>query len=136
MIFCVLAFFGVAIWALVYTLRQEEKKLALFETEEAFQLVVSGALDARPSPHDPGLVRMALELVGDERAGIRSKAARVLRLATGTDEGAVEAAGSVAIGLERFLPARLDLQAPGRRYRARRSEPLPGLPGVRQGLSV
>jgi len=33
MLFCVLAFFGVAIWALVYTLRQEEKKLALFETE-------------------------------------------------------------------------------------------------------
>jgi len=33
MLFCVVAFFGVSIWVLIYTLWQEEKKLALFETE-------------------------------------------------------------------------------------------------------
>ncbi|MFB6278785.1 MAG: hypothetical protein ABEK75_04725 [Salinibacter sp.] len=33
MIFCVVAFFGVTLWTLLYTLRQEDKKLALFKTE-------------------------------------------------------------------------------------------------------
>jgi hypothetical protein len=33
MIFCIVAFFGVSIWVLIYTLRQEETKLALFKTE-------------------------------------------------------------------------------------------------------
>ena len=32
MLFCILAFFGALIWVLVYTLRQEETKLALFQT--------------------------------------------------------------------------------------------------------
>ncbi|PSQ80963.1 MAG: hypothetical protein BRD41_03930 [Bacteroidetes bacterium QS_1_63_11] len=33
MIFCVVAFFGVTLWTLFYTLRQEDKKLDLFKTE-------------------------------------------------------------------------------------------------------
>ena len=33
MLFCIVAFFGVSIWVLIYTLRQEDTKLALFETE-------------------------------------------------------------------------------------------------------
>ncbi len=33
MLFCVVAFFGVSIWVLVYTLWQEDTKLALFKTE-------------------------------------------------------------------------------------------------------
>ena len=33
MLFCVVAFFGVSIWTLVFTLREEERKLALLTTE-------------------------------------------------------------------------------------------------------
>lgn len=33
MTFSILAFFGVAIWALIYTLRQEERKMELLRTE-------------------------------------------------------------------------------------------------------
>lgn len=33
MIFSILAFFGVSIWALIYTLRQEEKKMELLRAE-------------------------------------------------------------------------------------------------------
>ncbi|WP_263788275.1 hypothetical protein [Salinibacter grassmerensis] len=33
MAFCVLAFFGVSILTLIYTLRQEERKMALLKTE-------------------------------------------------------------------------------------------------------
>ena len=60
MLFCVLAFFGVAIWALVYTLWQEEKKLALFETEGDLDTYSPRALrdlrrwiEAHPDPTDP-----------------------------------------------------------------------------------
>jgi len=60
MLFCVLAFFGVAIWALVYTLRQEEKKLALFETAGDLDTYSPRALrdlrrwiEAHPNPHAP-----------------------------------------------------------------------------------
>jgi hypothetical protein len=60
MLFCVLAFFGVAIWTLVYTLRQEEKKLALFETEGDLDTYSPQALrdlrrwiEAHPDPTDP-----------------------------------------------------------------------------------
>lgn len=63
MLFCVLAFFGVAIWALVYTLWQEEKKLALFETEGDLDTYSPRALrdlrrwiEARPDPTDPDVV--------------------------------------------------------------------------------
>jgi hypothetical protein len=58
MLFCVFAFFGVAIWALVYTLRQEEKKLALFETAGDLDTYSPRALrdlrrwiEAHPNPH-------------------------------------------------------------------------------------
>lgn len=34
MIFTILAFFGVAIWALVYTLRQEEQKMEILQSED------------------------------------------------------------------------------------------------------
>lgn len=60
MLFCVLAFFGVAIWALVYTLRQEEKKLALFETEGDLDTYSPRALsdlrrwiESHPNPTHP-----------------------------------------------------------------------------------
>jgi hypothetical protein len=33
MAFCVVAFFGTTLWILVYTLRQEERKLALLKSE-------------------------------------------------------------------------------------------------------
>jgi len=44
MIFCVLAFFGVSIWALVYTLREEDKKLALLKTESDLDTYSPAAL--------------------------------------------------------------------------------------------
>jgi len=60
MLFCVVAFFGVALWALVYTLRQEEKKLALFETEGDLDMYSPRALrdlrrwiDAHPAATHP-----------------------------------------------------------------------------------
>lgn len=60
MIFCVLAFFGVSIWVLVYTLWQEEKKLALFETEGDLDTYSPRALrdlrrwiEAHPARNDP-----------------------------------------------------------------------------------
>ncbi|PSQ88740.1 MAG: hypothetical protein BRD30_06645 [Bacteroidetes bacterium QH_2_63_10] len=60
MLFCVVAFFGVSIWVLVYTLRQEEKKLALFKTEGDLDTYSPRALrdlrrwiEAQPDLHDP-----------------------------------------------------------------------------------
>ena len=41
MLFCILAFFGASIWVLVYTLRQEETKLALFQTASKTVLLSS-----------------------------------------------------------------------------------------------
>ena len=35
MIFSILAFFGVSIWALVYTLRQEEQKMIILSSEKS-----------------------------------------------------------------------------------------------------
>ena len=45
MAFCVLAFFGVSIWTLVYTLRQEERKMALLKTESDLDTYSPRALD-------------------------------------------------------------------------------------------
>lgn len=60
MIFCVLAFFGVTAWTLIYTLRQEEKKLALFKTEGDLDPYSPRALrdlrawiEAHPNPDAP-----------------------------------------------------------------------------------
>ncbi len=60
MIFCVLAFFGVSIWTLIYTLRQEDKKLALFESEGDLDTYSPRALrdlrrwiEAHPEPAHP-----------------------------------------------------------------------------------
>lgn len=60
MIFCVLAFFGVTAWTLVYTLRQAEKKLALFRTEGDIDMYSPRALrdlrtwiKAHPTPDAP-----------------------------------------------------------------------------------
>ncbi len=44
MIFSVLVFFGVSIWALVYTLFQEERKLDLLRSEEAIDTHAPTAL--------------------------------------------------------------------------------------------
>ncbi len=71
MVFCILAFFGVSIWALVYTLRQEEKKLALFKTEENLDTYSPRALrdlrrwiEAHPEPTHPD-VKEARALYND-----------------------------------------------------------------------
>lgn len=40
MLFSILAFFGVSIWMLVYTLRQEDRKMEILETE--------GKIDTHP----------------------------------------------------------------------------------------
>ena len=60
MLFCILAFFGVSIWVLVYTLRQEETKLALFQTEGTLDTYSPRALrdlrrwiEAHPEPTHP-----------------------------------------------------------------------------------
>lgn len=60
MIFCVVAFFGVTLWILVYTLRQEDKKLALFKTEGDLDTYSPRALrdlrawiEAHPNPDAP-----------------------------------------------------------------------------------
>lgn len=60
MIFCVIAFFGVTIWSLIYTLRQEEKKLALLQSEGDLDIYSPQALrdlrawiEAHPTPDAP-----------------------------------------------------------------------------------
>jgi hypothetical protein len=60
MIFCVVAFFGVTLWTLLYTLRQEDKKLALFKTEGNLDTYSPQALrdlrawiEAHPNPDAP-----------------------------------------------------------------------------------
>lgn len=60
MTFCVVAFFGVTLWILVYTLRQEDKKLALFKTEGDLDTYSPQALrdlrawiEAHPNPDAP-----------------------------------------------------------------------------------
>ncbi len=60
MIFCVVAFFGVTLWTLLYTLRQEDKKLALFKTEGDLDTYSPRALrdlrawiEAHPNPDVP-----------------------------------------------------------------------------------
>lgn len=62
MIFSILAFFGVALWALIYTLRQEEQKMDILRTEGALDTYSPSALqdlrawiDAHPNPDDPDL---------------------------------------------------------------------------------
>ncbi|MFB6273145.1 MAG: hypothetical protein ABEL51_09660 [Salinibacter sp.] len=71
MLFCVVAFFGVSIWALVYTLRQEEKKLALLEAEGGIDAYSPEALrelrawiEAHPDPNAPD-VQKAREYYND-----------------------------------------------------------------------
>lgn len=44
MLFSILAFFGVAIYALVYTLRQEERKMDILRTEERLDTYSPAAL--------------------------------------------------------------------------------------------
>ena len=60
MLFCVVAFFGVSIWTLVYTLRQEERKMALLNTERDLDTYSPGALsdlkdwiETHPNPAHP-----------------------------------------------------------------------------------
>lgn len=60
MMFCVVAFFGVTLWTLVYTLRQEEKKLALLKTEEDLDTYspqglrdLQAWIEAHPTPEAP-----------------------------------------------------------------------------------
>ena len=60
MLFCAVAFFGVTLWTLVYTLRQEDKKLALFQTEGHLDTYSPRALrdlrawiEAHPNPDAP-----------------------------------------------------------------------------------
>lgn len=60
MIFSILAFFGVSLWTLVYTLFQEERKLDLLRSEEAIDTHAPAALrDLRAwieaHPNDPDL---------------------------------------------------------------------------------
>lgn len=44
MLFSIIVFFGVSIWALVYTLREEERKLDILETEGALDTYSPKAL--------------------------------------------------------------------------------------------
>jgi hypothetical protein len=60
MAFCVLAFFGVSIWTLVYTLRQEEQKMTLLQTESDLDTYSPRALsdlrrwiESHPNPTHP-----------------------------------------------------------------------------------
>jgi hypothetical protein len=60
MLFCVVAFFGVTLWILVYTLRQEDRKLALLKTEGDLDTYSPRALrdlrawiEAHPTPEAP-----------------------------------------------------------------------------------
>ncbi|WP_103029558.1 hypothetical protein [Salinibacter altiplanensis] len=60
MLFCVLAFFGVSILTLVYTLRQEERKMTLLESERALDTYSPRALrdlkdwiETHPEPTHP-----------------------------------------------------------------------------------
>jgi hypothetical protein len=71
MLFCMVAFFGVSIWALFYTLRQEDAKLALFETEGDLDSYSPRALhdlrrwvEAHPDPTHPD-VQTARSLYND-----------------------------------------------------------------------
>jgi hypothetical protein len=59
MIFSILAFFGVSVWAIVYSLFQEERKLTLLRSEEAIDTHAPAALrelrawiDAHPGDPD------------------------------------------------------------------------------------
>ena len=44
MLFSIIVFFGVSVWALVYTLREEERKLDILETEGALDTYSPNAL--------------------------------------------------------------------------------------------
>ena len=62
MLFCIVAFFGVSIWVLIYTLQREETKLALFQAEDDLDTYSPRALrdlrrwiEAHPNPNDPDL---------------------------------------------------------------------------------
>lgn len=64
MIFSILAFFGVSIWTLVYTLRQEEQKMSLLRSEEALDTHSLAALrdlrawiEAHPNDPEVGAAR-------------------------------------------------------------------------------
>jgi len=64
MLFSVLVFFGVSIWALVRTLRQEEEKMDVLRTEDAIDAYSPPALHdlrawirAHPDPDDPEVQR-------------------------------------------------------------------------------
>lgn len=64
MIFSILAFFGVSIFALVYTLRQEEQKMDILQTEERLDTHSPNALhdlrawiQAHPDDPDVELAR-------------------------------------------------------------------------------
>lgn len=71
MLFCILAFFGVSIWTLVYTLWQEEEKLELLESEGDLDTYSPRALrdlrrwiQAHPEPNHPD-VKLARTLYND-----------------------------------------------------------------------
>jgi hypothetical protein len=58
MIFSVLAFFGVSIWTLLYTLRQEDRKMVILRSEERLDTHSPAALRdlrdwIRANPQDP-----------------------------------------------------------------------------------
>ena len=60
MIFSVLVFFGVSLWTLVYSLRQEERKMSILHTEDALDTHSPAALNELRAwidthPHDPDL---------------------------------------------------------------------------------
>ena len=78
MLLSIIAFFGVALWTLVYTLWQEERKLALIETEGAIDTYSPAALrelrnwiEAHPNPEAPD-VRAARETYNDCVETLRS----------------------------------------------------------------
>lgn len=67
MILCIIVFFGASIWALVYTLRQEERKLELLQKQNEIDTYSPAALrdlrrwiEETPIDSDPD-VQLALE---------------------------------------------------------------------------
>jgi hypothetical protein len=66
MLFSILAFFGVSLWMLIYSLRQEERKMEILETEGQIDTHPPQALNElrtwiQDHPHDPD-VEMAREI--------------------------------------------------------------------------
>lgn len=64
MLFCIALFFGVSTWTLFYTLREEDRKLRLLQTEDDLDSYSPQALrdlrawiDAHPQPDAPDVER-------------------------------------------------------------------------------